>query len=107
MSGDNQFFNFHMEESCSNNSKIGFQSLNSDVAALKKPLSVCRSWAEKGALKHGDTIVIYARYTETSAAEELEMDEIQFADGTTREVPADTAPEAVAEAEVDEDNIPF
>ena len=98
---DNQFFNFHMEPNCSNNSKIGFQSLNSDVAALKKNLSVCRGWAEQGALQDGDIITIYARYTETDAAEEMSLPKLTFADGTTRDLPVSSAPKA------EEDEIPF
>lgn len=102
MSSENQFFNFHLRKDCSNNSKIGFQSLNSDVQALQKALGTCRNWAKDGVLKNGDTIVIYARYTETDAAEELHMDELQMADGTTRPVPV-----AEAGSADEEDEIPF
>ena len=106
MTSENRFLNFHLTDDCRNNSKIGFQSLDSDVAALQKGLGYVRDkLIAKGVLKDSETMVIYARYTETSAAEDLEMGEVQFADGTTREVPNDAAPEA--EAEVDEDNIPF
>jgi hypothetical protein len=110
MSNENRFFNFHMESSCANNSKIGFQSLNSDVAALKKSLGQCRDWADQGTLKDGDVLVIYAKYTETDAAEEMSLSELKLADGTTRPVtPAEPEAEA-AEPETEDEaegTIPF
>jgi hypothetical protein len=103
MSSENRFLNFHMKKDCLNNSKIGFQSLDSEVQALQKGLGYVRDkLIAKGLLKDSETMVIYARYTETNAAEELEMDEVQFADGTTREVPS-----ADTEAEAETDEIPF
>jgi len=107
MSAENRFFNFHLKADCRNNSKVGFQSLDSDVQALQKGLGCVRTWAENEKLQDGDTIVIYARYTETDAAEELHMDELQMADGTTRaldEEPVEAAPDTEAD---ETDEIPF
>ena len=99
---DNRFLNFHLKADCKNNSKIGFQSLDFEVVALQKGLGYVRDkLIAKGVLKDTETMVIYARYTETDAAEDLAMGEIQFADGTTREVPVSSAPKA------EEDEIPF
>ena len=108
MSSENQFFNFHMDPSCSNNTKIGFQSLNSDVAALKKNLSVCRKWAKQGALKDGDIITVYAKYTETDAAAQMQLAQLTLADGTTRDLPTPDEPSVMDEDFTEEkSDIPF
>ena len=96
---ENSFLNFHLEESCSANSKVGFQSLNSDVAALKKNLTVVRGWAESEVLKDGDVICIYARYTESDTAKEMAVTQLRLADGTVRDIPASTV--------AADDEIPF
>ena len=98
---ENAFLNFHLSEDCSNNSKVGFQSLNSDVAALKKNLSVVKGWAETAILKDGDVICIFARYTESDSASEMAITQLKLADGTTRDIPA------AAPADAGEDEIPY
>jgi uncharacterized protein YegJ (DUF2314 family) len=111
MSTENRFFNFHLKPDCRNNSKIGFQSLDSDVQALQKGLKFVRErLIASGKLKDTDTLQIWAKYTETDAAEELVLDELTFADGTTVKVdnPPVTVDEDEAEAEAEEKpDIPF
>ena len=108
---DNAFLNFFMTEDCKPATKVGFQSLNSDVAALQKGLANAANLAQQGVYKDGETIQIWARFSETDAAEDTIVTSVTMADGTVRELPtedeAEAAPEADAEAEVDEDNIPF
>lgn len=96
---ENSFLNFHLEESCSANSKVGFQSLNSDVSALKKNLSIVRSWAENEVLKDGDVICIFARYTESDPAKGMTVTQLRLADGSVRDIPASTV--------AADDEIPF
>lgn len=103
MSAENRFLNFHLKPDCRNNSKIGFQSIDSDVQALQKGLAYVRDkLIAKGLLNNTETLVVYARFTESDAAEELEMDTVQLADGTIRSVPV-----AEDDSADEEDEIPF
>ena len=103
---DNAFLNFHMDKDCKPSTKVGFQSLNSDVAALQKGLANAANLVNHKVLRDGDIGQIWYRYSESDAAEDFTVTSITLADGTVRELPPEAVAEAEAEADVDEE-IPF
>lgn len=101
---DNAFLNFFMDKDCKPATKVGFQSLNSDVAALQKGLANAANLVEHGVYKDGETIQIWARFSETDAADDTVVTSVTMADGTVRELPTEAVAEAVTE---DGEEIPF
>lgn len=103
MPKQNIVLNMHLDQDCSYNTKLGFQSsktTSTTQANIKNTMSLVQQWLDEGKIKDGSVIRIYAKVNVTKEAQPAFVPAVEV-DGEMIEF--DAAPAATPES----DDIPF
>ena len=98
MSNEKVALNFFLDEACSTNNKIGFQTSNAKQQSIKDSMALAQSWYDEGTIKDGSIVRIYARVSLIKEGQSASVSSV-IVDGVEKKLNMSAA--------VDEEDIPF